>query len=139
MKKAAAKLLLAGVAGLAFGLGLVLAGMTDPRNVIGFLDVRHWNPQLAFVMGGAVITYALLIRPTMLRGRPWFDIELHVPTRGDVDLPLIAGAAIFGIGWGLGGFCPGPGIVAAASGAPSALLFVAAMLVGMLLVNLVRR
>lgn len=128
------KTLIAGLCGLLFGVGLVLSGMTDPAKVIGFLDVAGaWDPALMFVMGGAVITYALLVRPTLRRGRPWLGVELHLPTRADIDLPLVAGAAIFGIGWGIGGFCPGPGVVAAAGGATTALVFVAAMLVGMLL------
>lgn len=126
------KVVLAGIAGLVFGVGLLISGMTDPAKVIGFLDITGaWEPALMFVMGGAVVTYALLIRPTLHRGRPWLDTELHLPTRADIDLPLVAGAAIFGVGWGLGGFCPGPGIVAAASGATSALVFVAAMAAGM--------
>lgn len=126
------KVLLAGLAGLLFGVGLLISGMTDPAKVIAFLDVTGaWEPALMFVMGGAMVTYALLVRPTLRRGRPWLGSELHLPAQTGIDLPLVAGAAIFGVGWGLGGFCPGPSIVAAASGAHSALVFVAAMVAGM--------
>lgn len=120
--------------GAIFGTGLLLSGMTDPAKVVGFLDVtRGWDPSLGFVMGGAVMVYALLFR--VVKGKrkgPWFDTAFHLPTRRDIDLGLVAGAAIFGAGWGLGGLCPGPGLVAAASGSSTGLLFVGAMLVGML-------
>ena len=127
-------LVIAAVAGAVFGAGLLLSGMTRPAKVIGFLDVtRGWDPSLAFVMGGAVAVYAIAFRVVRTRrAAPWFDGTFHLPTRRDLDAGLIAGAAIFGIGWGLGGLCPGPGLVAAASGASTGLLFVAAMLVGML-------
>jgi uncharacterized membrane protein YedE/YeeE len=128
------------LAGLVFGIGLLLGGMTQPSNVIGFLDVTgSWNPLLAFVMGGAVITYFMMFRSTLRRGRPWFDTELHLPTRYDVDGKLVGGAALFGIGWGLAGYCPGPGIVSAATGSTTALVFVATMIVGMLATNAIER
>jgi uncharacterized protein len=126
-------LVLAGIAGLVFGVGLSVSGMTDPAKVIGFLDpVSGWDPSLMFVMGGGVIVNAVAYR--WIRSRrtdPWFDLQFHVPTRRDIDPQLVTGAAIFGVGWGLGGLCPGPGIVAAASGSWSGILFVIAMLVGM--------
>lgn len=126
-------LLAAGVAGALFGAGLLVSGMTQPARVIGFLDVTgSWDPSLAFVMGGAVGVYAAAFRWIRRRRRaPWFDVQLHLPARRDIDLPLILGAALFGIGWGLGGLCPGPGIVSAASGSLTGLAFVAAMLAGM--------
>lgn len=125
-------LVLAGLAGALFGAGLLISGMTQPAKVIGFLDsTRGWDPSLAFVMAGAAGVYAVLFRTIRRRRRPWLDLAFHVPTRRDLDLPLILGAAIFGIGWGLGGLCPGPGIVAAASGSGTGLAFVAAMLAGM--------
>ncbi|NVB77176.1 MAG: YeeE/YedE family protein [Kofleriaceae bacterium] len=109
--------------------------MTQPAAVIGFLDpLSGWDPRLAFVMAGAVAVYAIAFRA--IRGHmpsPWFDGRFHLPTRADIDRRLVIGSALFGIGWGLGGFCPGPGLVAAASGATGALVFVAAMLVGMYL------
>lgn len=126
------RLLLAALAGLLFGAGLVVAGMSDPANIISFLDITGaWDPALMFVMGGAVITYAILIRPTLGRGRPWLDTELHLPTHTAIDLRLVAGAAIFGVGWGISGFCPGPSIVAAFAGLTSAIVFVGAMIAGM--------
>jgi uncharacterized membrane protein YedE/YeeE len=127
-------LLVAAAAGALFGAGLLVSGMTQPAKVIGFLDVASgWDPSLAFVMGGAVVVYGLAFA-WIRRGRtePWFDGTFHVPTRRDVDVPLLAGAAIFGVGWGLGGLCPGPGLVAAAAGSSAGVAFVAAMLAGML-------
>ena len=118
------------VAGALFGAGLVVSGMTDPRNVIGFLDFSgHWNPRLVAVMAGAVVVYAGMLRllGPIVRGiRP-------LPARNNrVDARLVAGAVIFGVGWGLSGYCPGPAIVSLGSGAYSALAFVAAMIVGIL-------
>ncbi|HTE50300.1 MAG TPA: YeeE/YedE family protein [Kofleriaceae bacterium] len=128
-----ASLVVAGLCGALFGTGLLLASMTRPDVIIGFLDVtRGWDPRAGFVMGGAVMVYAVAFRWIRRRsGAPWFDREFHVPPRRDLDGRLLAGAALFGIGWGLGGFCPGPGLVAAASGNGTALVFVAAMLAGM--------
>jgi uncharacterized membrane protein YedE/YeeE len=128
------------LAGGLFGAGLLVSGMTRPSKVIAFLDVtRAWDPSLAFVMGGAVAVYALAFR-RIRRGRtePWFDVAFHLPTRRDLDAALVAGAALFGVGWGLGGLCPGPGLVAAAAGRTTGLAFVAAMLAGMILSRRVR-
>lgn len=130
----AAPVVLALVAGLVFGAGLLLSGMTDPARVVGFLDVGGaWDPRLAFVLGGAVAVHAAAWR-WLRRGarRPWFDERVDLPTRRHVDRRLLAGAAIFGVGWGLAGVCPGPGLVAAAAGGTGALAFVAAMIAGML-------
>lgn len=129
----AVPLLLAGLAGALFGAGLLVSGMTQPARVIGFLDVAGgWDPSLAFVMGGAATVYAIAFRWIVRRWQgPWFDFQFHLPTRRDIDRPLIAGAALFGIGWGLGGLCPGPGIVSAAAGTLHGLVFVAAMIAGM--------
>ena len=130
-------LVLAGVSGAMFGAGLLLAGMTIPARVIGFLDVtRHWDPTLAFVMGGAVMVYAIAFRWIgHRRTDPWFDTAFHLPTRRDIDRRLVLGAALFGIGWGLVGLCPGPAIVTAASGSVPAIGFIAAMLAGMAIAN----
>jgi uncharacterized membrane protein YedE/YeeE len=134
------KTLFALVAGLVFGIGLLVGGMTQPSNVIGFLDITGtWNPMLAFVMAGAVITYFVGFRSTLRRGRPWFGRELHLPTRSDVDAKLVGGAALFGVGWGLAGYCPGPGIVSAGAGSTTALVFVATMVVGMLVANAIEQ
>lgn len=128
----AARLLAALAAGLIFGLGLSLSGMLDPARVQGFLDVTgNWDPTLAFVLGGAVSVagagYALARRLP----RPAFDGTFQLPTNRRVDRPLLAGAALFGIGWGLSGFCPGPAVAALSTGALPVAVFVAAMLVGM--------
>ncbi len=122
------------VAGALFGAGLLVAGMTQPAKVIGFLEIaRGWDPSLAFVMAGAIAVYAVAFRwIRRTRTEPWFDGMFHVPSRHDVDFSLLAGSALFGIGWGLGGLCPGPGLVAAASGSVAGVAFVGAMLAGML-------
>jgi uncharacterized protein len=128
-----AAIAIAALAGALFGAGLVISGMTQPARIIHFLDpLSGWDPSLAFVMAGAVAVYATChawIRRHL--DRPWFDVRFHVPTRADIDPPLVIGAAIFGVGWGLGGLCPGPAIVSAASGSTIAIVFVLAMLAGM--------
>jgi uncharacterized membrane protein YedE/YeeE len=122
------------LAGLVFALGVGVAGMTQPTKVVGFLDVTgRWDPSLAFVMVGAIGVAGAVFRLTRSHAAPLFAPRFIVPTRGDVDLRLIGGAALFGIGWGLGGLCPGPALTALASGAPSTLIFVVAMLAGMAL------
>jgi hypothetical protein len=132
-KRPGVSLVVAGLAGALFGGGLVVAGMTQPARIIAFLDVfGDWQPSLLLVMGAAVVVYALIFRAVARREHvPWFGVALHIPTRRDIDARLVIGAAIFGIGWGLGGFCPGPAIVSAASGSTSALTFVGAMAAGM--------
>jgi uncharacterized membrane protein YedE/YeeE len=119
-------------AGLVFGAGLILSGMTAPGKVIGFLDVAgNWDPSLAFVMAGAILVGFFAFRSAGRRGRSFLGGALHLPTRRDIDLRLIAGSVAFGIGWGLAGFCPGPALVSFASGIDQAAVFVAAMLAGM--------
>jgi hypothetical protein len=120
--------------GLLFAIGLGVAGMTQPSRVVAFLDVTgRWDPSLAFVMVGAIGVYALVHRLICARRASLGAPELHLPTPKRIDARLVAGAALFGIGWGLGGICPGPAITSLASGAPSILLFVLAMLAGMAL------
>ncbi|MBX6763746.1 MAG: YeeE/YedE family protein [Rubrobacteraceae bacterium] len=120
--------------GLLFGLGLAVSGMTDPAKVIGFLDVAgRWNPTLAFVMGGAVIVTFFAFRRIMRRERPVFAQSFELPEKKTIDGKLVGGAAVFGIGWGIGGFCPGPAVVALVSGVWPVFAFVAAMLAGMAL------
>ncbi|HEX8109775.1 MAG TPA: DUF6691 family protein [Kofleriaceae bacterium] len=120
------------IAGMLFGAGLVISGMTQPARIVAFLDpFDGWDPSLAFVMAGAVAVYAVAYAVIRRHARPWFDARFHVPVRADLDARLVVGAAVFGIGWGLGGFCPGPSIVAAAGGSTSAIVFVLAMLAGM--------
>ncbi|MBL9027424.1 MAG: YeeE/YedE family protein [Myxococcales bacterium] len=119
--------------GALFGLGLIVAGMTKPEKVIGFLDFTgSWDPSLMFVMGGAVMVHFILFRVVRRLPTPVFDTKFHIPTRRDLDARLLVGAALFGIGWGLGGFCPGPGLVSLASGSLAPIVFVLAMTAGML-------
>jgi uncharacterized membrane protein YedE/YeeE len=124
-------------AGGLFGVGLVVSGMTEPRNVIGFLDFfGHWQPRLIAVMGGAVAAYAgllaLIVRTAGGRAR------LLPPRNNRIDRSLLVGSAIFGVGWGLSGYCPGPAIASLGSGAGGAFVFVAAMIAGTLAAGLVR-
>lgn len=118
--------------GLLFGGGLILSGMTRPANVLGFLDVLSgWNPSLALVMGGAIAVHVLAYRLVPKLKRPLWTARWGIPTRSDIDARLLIGAALFGAGWGLGGYCPGPAIVSAASGAAPTLIFLTSMLAGM--------
>ena len=126
------KNLLTLISGLLFGFGLLLSGMADPAKVQNFLDLfGTWDPSLAFVMGGAIAVnmpgFWLVIR----RNKPFFNDVFHLPSRTDLDARLITGAAIFGVGWGLGGFCPGPAMTALPLAAEGTLIFVATMLTGM--------
>jgi len=119
------------LAGLLFAIGLVVGGMTEPKNVIGFLDVTgNWNPSLAFVMAGAVSVHALTYRLVRRLRSPLFAPRFLVPQRSDIDARLVIGGAIFGAGWGLGGYCPGPALVASGGFVLEALLFVATTLLG---------
>ncbi len=118
-------------AGFLFGAGLLLAGMTNPAKVLGFLDVTgRWDPSLALVMVGAIGVHTVLLRLILRRPRPLFAPSFQLPRRTRIDAPLVLGAALFGVGWGLGGVCPGPGIVDAASGSVYAVVFTAAMALG---------
>jgi hypothetical protein len=124
--------LLVFLSGLVFAVGLGLSGMTLPQKVIGFLDVAgDWDPSLAFVMVGSAGVYMLFYRKIVQRAHPLFDTAFHVPTRTDVDQRLVVGAALFGIGWGLVGLCPGPALTALVSGYNKALIFFVAMAAGM--------
>ena len=118
--------------GLLFGVGLVISGMADPAKVLNFLDLfGTWDPSLAFVMGGAVVVAFAGYRLVLARGEPIVGGSFHLPTRNDIDARVIAGPAIFGIGWGLGGLCPGPALTALGLGASGTLAFVPAMIIGM--------
>jgi uncharacterized membrane protein YedE/YeeE len=127
------------LSGLLFALGLGLGGMTNPANVLGFLDIAgDWDFRLAFVMGGAMAVHAVL-RPLILkRERPLFSATFPTCPASRVDLKLLVGAALFGVGWGLGGYCPGPALTSLASGAPQVLAFVLAMIVGMYLAQVLQ-
>jgi uncharacterized protein len=122
------------LAGTVFGAGLTLGGMTDPARVRGFLDLfGDWDPTLAFVMGGALVVMAIAWRIVPGMARPLFDDGFHVPKNTDLDPKLLGGAALFGIGWGVAGLCPGPGFAALAIEPLSAAIFVVALLAGMAL------
>ncbi len=122
------------LAGLVFGFGLILSGMANPAKVIGFLDLAgHWDPSLAFVMAGAIAVGAVAFFMARKRTVSFLGGAMHLPTARDIDRRLVAGSLLFGIGWGLGGFCPGPGLVALGMGEMKALVFVAAMIAGMVI------
>lgn len=125
--------LLACLTGLLFGFGLIVSGMSNPAKVLNFLDVLgHWDPSLAFVMGGAVVTtlvgYPLI---TKHRNKPVLAPRFELPTRQDIDRPLIMGAVLFGLGWGIGGYCPGPAWASLSAFVPGSLVFIVCMLGGM--------
>jgi uncharacterized protein len=123
--------------GLLFGTGLVVAGMSDPAKVQNFLDLAAipsggWDPSLAFVMGaGTLVTY-FGYTYVLKRKQPIFDTQFHMPKAKHIDAPIVVGPAIFGIGWGLGGFCPGPAFTAVGTGSSQAITFIVAMLIGMI-------
>ena len=120
------------VSGLAFGLGLILAGMTDPLKVKGFLDLSGaWDPSLALVMGGAIALGVFVFARAKRRQRSWTSMPMEIPALRTIDRRLVSGGVLFGVGWGIAGFCPGPALVALGSGMRAAGVFVAAMLVGM--------
>ncbi len=126
------------VSGLLFGLGLIISQMVNPAKVLGFLDIfGNWDPSLALVMGGAVVVSALGYLVAKRRGVPVLAPRLEIPTRRDLDPRLIGGAALFGIGWGLVGLCPGPALVGLTFGPWQVFVFVAAMIVGMVVFRLV--
>ena len=119
--------------GLLFGWGLLISGMTDPSKVIGFLDLAgSWDPSLAMVMGGAIAVGFFAFGTAKKRTSNFFGGALHLPTSSNIDKRLLLGSLLFGAGWGLAGFCPGPGIVSMADGQPKAVVFVVAMIAGML-------
>ena len=118
--------------GVLFGWGLIISGMSNPQKILGFLDLAgNWDPSLMFVMLGAVIVGLGGFYVVSKRTEAFFGGALHIPTRRDITKPLIVGSLIFGAGWGIAGFCPGPALVALGAGHLKALVFVVAMLVGM--------
>jgi uncharacterized protein len=136
--------LIALLAGLVFGIGLLMSGMTDPAKVQGFLDLfGRWDPSLAFVMGGAIVVaigaFTLARRRAAAGRKSWSGEPIELPTSNAIDARLIGGGVLFGIGWGLAGFCPGPALVALSSGFGPALWFVPAMVAGMALHDAVAR
>ena len=128
------QILIAFVTGTIFGIGLILSGMTDPSKVIGFLDLAgHWDPSLAFVMGGAILVGVVAFRFASGREKSLLGDEMRLPTSSQVDRRLVLGSLAFGTGWGLAGYCPGPALVSIAQGGAQPLIFVAAMLAGMVI------
>lgn len=125
--------------GLIFAIGLAVAGMTQPAKVISFFDfergIESWDPSIAFVMGAGLLIYVPVYRLVRARRSPLFDTKFRLPTRKDIDVKLVFGSALFGIGWGLGGFCPGPAFTSLATGAIDVLVMVACMFIGMALVQ----
>jgi uncharacterized protein len=118
--------------GLLFGLGLIVSGMTDPGKVVGFLDLGGpWDPSLAFVMGGAIGVAFFAFAFARRRASAFLGGAMHLPAKAVIDRRLVVGSLVFGVGWGLAGFCPGPAIVAAGAGHAQAVLFVLGMLAGM--------
>ena len=123
--------LLAAIIGLVFGTGIALSGMANPAKVLNFFDLAGaWDPSLLLVMASALVVTAIGYRFVLKRAKPVCDAKFHLPTNHKLDVPLVAGSAVFGIGWGLSGFCPGGAIPALGLGEVSAWAFVGAMLVG---------
>ena len=123
--------------GLLFGVGLLLSGMTDPGKVIGFLDLAGaWDPSLVLVMGGAVLVGVFAFWTARKRTASFLGTPLRLPETGSIDRRLVAGSLLFGVGWGLAGFCPGPALVSLGAGQPKAAVFVLAMLAGMIVFEL---
>jgi uncharacterized membrane protein YedE/YeeE len=134
------RILVALISGALFGLGLAISRMTDPTVVLGFLDLfGDFNPALAFVLGGAVGTTTLAFRFILRRNKPVLESEFKLSTACVIDQKLLLGAAIFCVGWGLAGYCPGPALVGVAGGVSTAIIFLPAMLVGALLHAVVRK
>ena len=128
------------LAGLVFGLGLLLSGMADPAKVLGFLDLAgRWDPSLGFVMAGAVGVGVFAFAAARRRTTALLGAPMMLPASRVIDRRLVGGSLVFGVGWGVAGFCPGPGLVALGMGEPKALVFVAAMLAGMGLFELIER
>ncbi len=132
---AIARITVALLSGSLFGYGLSLSGMVDPARVLGFLDIAsgRWDPSLMFVLGGAVCIVFIALTIQRRLQRPVFDTQFQIPERTDIDARLIGGSVLFGIGWGLAGFCPGPALSALTTGLTPVLLFIVAMIAGMLL------
>jgi hypothetical protein len=128
------------IAGLVFGIGLIVAGMTNPAKVQGFLDLAGpWDPSLAFVMGGAIVVALAAFRFAGKRERALLGDAMHLPTATRIDRRLVLGSLAFGAGWGLAGFCPGPALASLATGGVKALVFTGAMLAGMIVFELLER
>lgn len=127
-------------AGLIFGIGLIVSGMANPEKVLGFLDIAgQWDPSLAFVMGGAIIVGLIAFAVARRRTLSFLGFTMKLPAHSQIDKRLIMGGLMFGVGWGIAGFCPGPGLVALGAGEIKAAVFVAAMVAGMAIFELIER
>lgn len=127
-------------AGLLFGIGLIASGMADPSKVLGFLDLAGaWDPSLALVMAGAIAVGAVAFRFVSQRTQSLLGLKMRMPSAGHIDRRLVVGSLLFGIGWGIAGFCPGPALVGLGMGQPKAVIFVLAMLAGMGLFEAIER
>lgn len=128
------------IAGLTFGIGLIVSGMTNPAKIIGFLDLAgNWDPSLAFVMGGAVAVGLIVFRFAASLPRALLGDAMRLPTSTDIDRRLVLGGLVFGAGWGLAGYCPGPALASLLSGSAKPVIFVVAMLAGMAIFELLER
>ena len=127
-------------AGLVFGLGLIVSGMANPEKVLGFLDLAGpWDPSLAFVMGGAIIVGVVAFAVARRRTLSFLGFQMKIPSNNHIDKRLVLGGLMFGVGWGIAGFCPGPGLVALGAGETKAAVFVAAMVAGMGIFEVIER
>ena len=134
------RILMALITGLVFGIGLIVAGMTNPAKVLGFLDLAgRWDPSLALVMAGAILVALPAFRVAARRRQSLLGEPMHLPTATRIDRRLVLGSLAFGAGWGLAGFCPGPALASLATGAVQPLIFCAAMLAGMGIFELIER
>lgn len=130
--------LVALVVGFIFAIGLGVSGMTQPAKVIGFLDILgHWDPSLIFVMAGAISIHFVLLKLALKRKAPLLSVQWHIPTKKEITPALVIGSVLFGAGWGLAGFCPGPALTSLASFEPRPFIFVISMIVGMFLFRFV--
>jgi len=128
------------IAGIVFGFGLIVSGMANPAKILGFLDVTGaWDPSLLFVMAGAIGVASVAFAIARKRTRSFLGAEMKLPAARDIDRRLVGGSLLFGIGWGIAGFCPGPSLVALGMGEAKAFVFVAAMLLGMSAFELLER
>lgn len=126
------RIVIAGLIGIIFGTGIAVAGMINPAKVINFFDLAgNWDPSLAFVMGGALAVTAIGYRFVLARPKPILDARFYLPPKDKIDTPLLAGAAVFGIGWGITGFCPGGAIPSLGLGHTDSFIFIAAMIAGL--------
>lgn len=133
------RVLFALIIGMIFGSGIAISGMANPAKIMNFFDIAGtWDPSLAFVMGGALIVTAIGYKIVLKRSAPVFDRMFYLPTRRDLDKPLLIGSAIFGIGWGITGFCPGGAIPALGLGHGDAFIFVGSMIAGIALARVLR-